>query len=97
MNTNISLRGDEWIEFSESVLRLIEEYTVKQYGDYPYDIVTEEGPDYCRQQIRKYAARLGKNARGPKEELCDCLKIAHYSCMLRGKLKRELEVRDEKM
>lgn len=91
MAGNITLRGDEWLDFSERVLKMIETYTVQQYGDYPYDIVAEEGPDYCRQNIRKYAARLGKNARGAKEELCDCLKIAHYACMLHEKLRREME------
>jgi hypothetical protein len=76
-----SYRGREWLNFSESVEDHIEKYTVRQYGDYPSDQVTEWSAEQCVDQVKKYANRFGKGARGPAEELRDLLKIAHYACL----------------
>lgn len=78
--TAISLRGDDWLEFSAAVLQHIEHYTVPQYGDKGNDLASEYTVVQCVQQIKKYAARAGSNQRGG-QDLLDLLKIAHYAQM----------------
>lgn len=76
----MSKRGEEWVAFSAKVLAHIEDYTVPQYGDAPNDSITTWSDAACVEQIGKYAARYGKNARDGQEQL-DLLKIAHYACL----------------
>lgn len=80
-------RLHEWDWFSSLVRRHIKEYTIPQYGDYPDDMTSNWSIDTCMDQIRKYAHRLGRGARGREEELRDLLKIAHYAAIIHGKLK----------
>lgn len=76
----MSLRGEEWKSFSEKVLKHVEEYCVKQYGDAPNDQAENWTVDDCIVAIKKYANRHGTNAREGQDEL-DLLKIAHYACL----------------
>lgn len=76
----MSKRGEEWVAFSAKVLAHIEDYTVPQYGDAPNDSITAWSDAACVEQIGKYAARYGKNAREGQEQL-DLLKMAHYACL----------------
>lgn len=73
-----SARAADWREFSRLVEKHIEEYTVPQYGDKGSDLATEYTAVRCVEQIKKYAARFGKNARAGQDDL-DLLKIAHYA------------------
>lgn len=83
-----SKRGKEWINFAEEVLSHVENYTVPQYGDLPYDpIFSDWGVSDCLLAIKKYTNRVETNARGVKESERDCLKIAHYACLLQAKLR----------
>ena len=74
-----SNRAMLWDIFSNQVFNHIEDYTVKQYGDFNKDNVTSMTADDCLTQIKKYAARWGKNARGDQEQDLDLIKIAHYA------------------
>ncbi len=76
----MSVRADEWAEFSESVVWHIETYTVPQYGDAGEDLCTAYTPEHCVAQIKKYSARFGKNQRDDQDAL-DLIKIAHYAQM----------------
>lgn len=78
--------GKEWLRFSESVLRHIEEYAVPQYGDKGADMAHEYDIQTLQNQIRKYVGRFDTNARGEQEQMRDLLKIAHYACILYDKL-----------
>jgi hypothetical protein len=82
-----SERGAEWAQFEAKVLEHIETYTVPQYGDKPVDqLHVDMGFEDIRTCLRRYVNRIGTNSRGPAEALRDCLKIAHYACVLHGKL-----------
>lgn len=86
MSHEPSIRGQEWIAFSNLVLKHIEEYTVPQYGDKPNDPLHQEWKiEDCIRAISKYANRHGKGQRGKEEELRDLLKIAHYACVAHTK------------
>lgn len=78
--------GKEWLRFSESVLRHIEEYAVPQYGDKGADMAHEYDIRTLQNQIKKYVGRFDTNARGEQEQMRDVLKIAHYACILYDKL-----------
>jgi len=82
----ISKRGLDWCKFSKEVLLHIEEYTVPQYGDKGEDIASEYSAEHCVAQIKKYAARFGKNSR-PGQDALDLKKIAHYAQMAHEALK----------
>lgn len=77
----MSYRESEWVLFAERVRQHIIDYTLKQFGDFPNDEVTEWDSLDCVKAIRKYAARFGTGARGKEEQIRDFLKIAHYACM----------------
>jgi hypothetical protein len=81
----------EWQRFSAAVENHVIEYTIPQYGDYPNDQATKFTPEDLITQIKRYANRFGKNARGPVEEQRDMLKIAHYACLIHSKLKEKLQ------
>lgn len=72
-----SIRGKEWMEFAQAVFDHIENYTVPQYGDKGDDLCSDYTPDHCIEQVKKYAARQGRNQREGQDEL-DLLKMAHY-------------------
>ena len=81
----ISLRGQDWLKFSNKVLHHIENYTVPQYGDKGEDQVTDYTSEDCVKQISRYVARHGKNQREGQTEL-DMFKIAHYNQLAFDKL-----------
>lgn len=68
------------------ILKYIEEYTIKQYGDLPHDQASTWTVEDCIKKIEKYVNRMGKNMRGEDDAKRDLLKIAHYCAMLWGKL-----------
>ena len=81
-----SERAKDWEKFSEEVKAHIDGYTVPQYGDKGEDIASEYSAEHCVAQIKKYAARFGKNSR-PGQDMLDLKKIAHYSQMAHEVLK----------
>jgi len=90
-NTN---RGNEWIEFSKTVLNHIDTYTVPQYGDANWDH-PEKGDQMqtasledMQMNLKRYINRLNSNARGKIEALRDLNKIAHYACLIWGNYDR---------
>lgn len=80
-----TIRGQEWLDFSEEVFDHIKNYSIPQYGDAPNDNVSEWTAEDCVKQIEKYAKRFGKNAREGQDEI-DLKKIAHYACLAFGKM-----------
>ena len=86
MNMEMSSRGKEWTYFADDVLNHIEEYTVPQYGDYPDDQLTTFSIEEIGAQLKRYNSRIDSNSRGFEEAARDCLKIAHYACVLRSKI-----------
>jgi hypothetical protein len=76
----MSLRSDDWQEFSNDMHEHIEEYTIPQYGDKGEDNATDYTVQDCITQIKRYVNRAGKNSR-PGQESLDLIKIAHYAQM----------------
>lgn len=85
-----TLRGQDWIEFSEQVLNHIENYTVPQYGDKGEDQASEFKSHDHVVQAKKYLNRYGKNSR-PGQEILDLMKTAHYCQMAAMELTIELQ------
>lgn len=83
-----SLRGQDWLEFSDRVLEHIEKYTVPQYGDKGEDQASEFTSHDLMVQVRRYTNRFGKNAR-PGQDLLDIIKMAHYIQMTDLQLRSE--------
>ena len=81
------IRVLEWSNFSANVDHHIRNYTIPQYGDFPDD-QCEQDFDECdiASNIKRYANRVGRGRRGIDEQLRDCLKMAHYACILYSKL-----------
>lgn len=73
----MSKRADMWDHFARKVHNHVEDYTVPQYGDAPDDLLSTFTPDQCMAQVKKYAARFGRNSRPGQDEM-DLLKMAHY-------------------
>jgi len=73
----MSVRGNNWKDFSDLVHVHVEGYTVPQYGDKGADQVTDYTAGECLKQAQKYISRYGRNARPGQQEL-DFLKAAHY-------------------
>lgn len=82
----MSKRAEDWNSFAKEVETHIQEYTVPQYGDKGEDIASEYSAEHCVAQIKKYAARFGKNSR-PGQDALDLKKIAHYAQMAHEALK----------
>lgn len=84
-------RLGDWRKFSNQEELHIEQYTRKQYEseDHDSDQVGIWTAAECNEAIKRYTNRFGRNARGPKEALRDCLKIAHYAQFMYDKLKKE--------
>ncbi len=87
-----SKRAEQWNEFAKTVEDHIEDYTVPQYGDAPDDQVEHFSAADIKVQLERYVNRIGSNARGEVEAKRDCLKIAHYACLLNLKLGTTKEV-----
>jgi N-glycosylase/DNA lyase len=85
----MSNRRSEWNAFAYKVGTHIDEYTVRQYGDFPEDQLSSYTFEDCITQIKKYVNRSSFNARGPEETLRDMLKIAHYACVAYNKKSEE--------
>lgn len=80
-----SNRTRMWNIFSEEVASHIENYTVKQYGDFPNDQATGWDELYLKQCMQKYINRMESNERGDMERDRDLFKIAHYCQMIWSK------------
>lgn len=78
-------RARMWSIFSTEVGSHIENYTVKQYGDFPDDQATNWDEAYLKQQMQKYINRMDSNERGDMERNRDLFKIAHYCQMIWSK------------
>ena len=76
-----------WNEFSPLVADHVENYTVPQYGDYPYDQMTAFTIEEIVMNMKRYLNRALSNQRGIEESLRDCLKLAHYASELWAKKK----------
>lgn len=83
-----SVRGLEWMEFSQAVYTHIENYTVPQYGDKGADLCSEYSVEKCLDQAKKYLARHGRNSR-PGQDKQDLLKAAHYLQMAWRELEKQ--------
>jgi len=73
----LSKRGHAWVQFSDMVLRHIEDYTVPQYGDEGDDLADDYSEEDALRNVTKYLKRFGRNAR-PDEQARDFVKMAHY-------------------
>jgi len=91
MTEKISNRGKQWLDFSNLVLKHIENYAVPQYNDYPDDYVEEWSPEECVLSMGKYLKRFKKNARKNNDKL-DMLKVAHFSQLTYDKLDSNTDV-----
>lgn len=83
-----SVRAQEWDIFVPRVRYHIDHYTVPQYGDFPNDPVTNFTIADYKTNMLRYCNRIGTGMRGKAEEQRDCLKLAHYACMLYFKYTR---------
>jgi len=81
----VKTKVDEWHNFHNEVHNHIENYCVPQHGDYPDKMIEGMSLRDIKFQIERYAARIGKGARGVDEAERDCLKMAHYACLLLSK------------
>lgn len=73
----LSMRGQDWVAFSNKVLAHIENYTVPQYGDKGEDQASDWDAAMLMEQAKKYGNRFGRNQRAGQEML-DFMKSAHY-------------------
>ena len=76
----------QWEKFSTEVGNHVDNYVVKQYGDFPDAMIESFSVDDIKRELNRYIHRVGKNSRGHIEDIRDCLKIAHYACYLKQKL-----------
>lgn len=79
--SKLSLRGRDWLKFSDAVLEHIENYTVPQYGDKGNDRASDYTTEVIADHIGRYKDRMGSNARGEVEAKRDLVKIAHYASL----------------
>lgn len=86
--SNLSLKEQDWIAFSNIVFKHIRDYVIPQYGDKLEDQAAVYSVEECVRQIQKYSARFGKNVREGQEQL-DLIKIAHYAQIAFTKLEEE--------
>jgi len=78
-DAQLSIRGQEWMDFALLVLDHIEKYTVPQYGDKGQDRAKEYTLDIIAEHLGRYKDRMGSGARGKTEAKRDMIKIAHYA------------------
>ena len=64
--STMSRRANQWIKFSTNVTRHVNEYTVAQYGDMPFDPASDFTVDeicedaekfFCSSEASRYAKR----------------------------------------
>lgn len=81
----------QWERFTFQMYKHIKQYAEKQYksNDEKKDLVNAYDSKECVKAIEKYVARFGSGARGPKEQMRDMLKIAHYAQFAYDRLKTE--------
>lgn len=84
-----SHRTKQFNRFAEEVVNHIETYTVKQYGDFPSDQLTEASKEDVVYNIRRYVNRINSGARGRVEAKRDMLKLAHYTQVLYDMMEAE--------
>lgn len=84
-------RHDEWQDFHPAVTEHIAKYANAQYGDKGTDQCTNFTPADIKAQLVRYTNRIGSDMRGAENAKLDCLKMAHYACMLWHKYHEELE------
>lgn len=82
-----------WLKFSNKVIYHIENYVVPQYGDEDEDECSNYSAEDCIKQIKKYAARSGKNSR-PGQDKIDLLKIAHYAQMAHNLIEEQEDAKE---
>lgn len=82
-------KKQEYAAFALEVIDHIENYVIPQYGDYPDAMIDGFTVQDIKAQLTRYVGRIGFNARGQQEAERDCLKIAHYACLLLRKLREE--------
>jgi ubiquinone biosynthesis protein Coq4 len=87
----MSKRSGDFIDFSLTVARHIDHYTVPQYGDRPDDQVETWTPEQCMDSIKRYCNRFGSNRRGRIETLRDMVKIAHFAQLIYDKMQPDEE------
>ena len=94
--TQLSNRGQHWQKFCPAMLDHIENYTVKQYGDYPHDQLTDFSDEEIVSSMKRYLNRAGRGQRGLAEEARDMLKLAHYASVRYARLAaKEKEVNND--
>lgn len=76
----MSIKGNDWTRFNTEVYNHIQTYVIPQYGDKGEDECADYTVEDLVKQIKKYAARQGKNSR-PGQDKLDLIKIAHYAQM----------------
>ena len=86
-------RLDEWASFHPVVTEHIEKYANAQYGDKGNDQLTTFTPADIKSQLQRYVSRIGSDMRGMDNALRDCLKMAHYACVLWHKYNEEEDER----
>ncbi len=84
-------KKQEYAAFALEVIEHIKDYVIPQYGDYPDAMIDGFTIADIKAQLARYVGRIGTNARGQQEAERDCLKIAHYACLLLMKLRQEKE------
>lgn len=84
-------KKQEYAAFALEVIEHIKDYVIPQYGDYPDAMIEGFSIADIKAQLVRYAGRIGSNARGEKEAERDCMKMAHYACLLLMKLREEKE------
>lgn len=85
----IKTRLAEWENFHPVVAEHIEKYANAQYGDKGEDQLTEFTPADIKAQLTRYTNRIGSDMRGADNAMLDCLKVAHYACVLWYKYQEE--------
>jgi hypothetical protein len=88
MDAKLSQKSLQFLNFSLEVIEHIENYVVPQYGDLPDEMIENFTIEDLQSQTKRYAGRVGKNSRGKIEDHRDCLKLAHYACFIKNKLKK---------
>lgn len=72
---------EQWRQFSKIVELHIENYAIKQYGDFPDKTIAKYTPTKIQGKLEAYVDRIGNNVR-EGEELLGPKKIAHFCAML---------------
>ena len=74
-----SKRSIRFNDVVQDCIEHIETYTVRQYGDYPNDQLTNMTLSDVKHDMQRYINRMESNARGPAEAKRDMLKLMHYA------------------